>query len=228
MRNSSGGTRLFGDDDFQHLLLVVVAGVAAQVGIGDSRDADRDLGVGGGWERAIDGEGGGGGGLVFVVIGEFLVVEEVLVFIEVVRSDGVISETPQIRSSFGGEKFELKIIRIDETSMQKGLRRWLSRVQLKNPCLGTWPRSHTKQACITRLRAVVGVCLPRREWPGALGTRRNLVHLGCGRFSLPEIGVSGVRGSPRAWPNCHWKLVALLLAEGDDGILGTFGWDFFF
>ncbi|GER44607.1 3-(3-hydroxy-phenyl)propionate hydroxylase [Striga asiatica] len=32
-----------------------------------------------------------------------------------------------------------------------------------------------------------------REW---LGARRNLVHLGCPRISLPEIVVSSARGSP--------------------------------
>ncbi|GER35372.1 glutamate--cysteine ligase catalytic subunit [Striga asiatica] len=57
-------------------------------------------------------------------------------------------------------------------------------------------------------------CAACREWPGALGTRRNLVHLGCPRISLPEIEVSSARGSPTRtifslpenwWPPCRGR-----------------------
>ncbi|GER28849.1 protein phosphatase 2A regulatory B subunit family protein [Striga asiatica] len=76
-------------------------------------------------------------------------------------------------------------------SRQEGLRLRLTSEGLwsEKSCLGTWPLSHTKQARLSWLRAAARVCLPRREWPGALGTHRNLVHLGCPRISSPEIGL---------------------------------------
>ncbi|GER38420.1 major facilitator superfamily protein [Striga asiatica] len=92
-----GWDRPASDHDLLGLLLllrlvvvVVVVVVVGQVRIGDSGDGDGDLGVGGGGGRAIEGEGGGGGGVVVVVIGEFLIVEEILVFVEVIGGDGVI------------------------------------------------------------------------------------------------------------------------------------------
>ncbi|GER56484.1 carbamoyl-phosphate synthase small chain [Striga asiatica] len=83
-------------------------------------------------------------------------------------------------------------------NLQESLRLRLTSEGLwsEKPCLGTWPLSHTKQARLSWLRAAARVCLPRREWPGALGTHRNLVHLGCPRISSPEIGFFGARGSP--------------------------------
>ncbi|GER43088.1 cytochrome c biogenesis ATP-binding exportprotein CcmA [Striga asiatica] len=38
----------------------------------DCSGSDRDLGVEGGWGRAIDDEDGEGGGVIFIVIGEFM------------------------------------------------------------------------------------------------------------------------------------------------------------
>lgn len=76
---------LGGDGDFGLNLLL-------QVGIGEARDGDRDLGGGDGRGRAIEGgRGGGGGGIVVVVVEALVVVvvvEEVLVLVEEVGGGG--------------------------------------------------------------------------------------------------------------------------------------------
>ncbi|GER38036.1 heat shock transcription factor B2A [Striga asiatica] len=89
----------------------------------------------------------------------------------------------------------------------------------KNPCLGTWPLSHTKQARLSCLRAAAGVCLPAVN--GLM-----LAGIWC---------ISGALEYPclKSWflvlvdrrlariSRCR-KIGGLLLAEEDDGFLGTF------
>ncbi|GER36988.1 DNA-directed RNA polymerase II protein [Striga asiatica] len=75
----------------------------------------------------------------------------------------------------------------------------MSEEERTSAAMEVWQAAGLRRSCDRRAylgRGLQPECAACREWPGALGTRRNLVHLGCPRISLPEIEVSSARGSP--------------------------------